>query len=63
MMMNLQSLVKRCITFTFAAVSQLTKTYNELARLVVNADGIKRLEVLQSLDLLTTDEDIEISPQ
>ncbi len=25
-----------------AAVSQLTKTYNELARLVVNADGIKR---------------------
>ncbi|MEQ4707639.1 hypothetical protein [Providencia huaxiensis] len=39
------------------------KTYNELARLVVNADGIKRLEMLQSLDLLTTDEDIEISPQ
>ncbi|EJD6671210.1 MULTISPECIES: hypothetical protein [Providencia] len=39
------------------------KTYNELARLVVNADGIKRLEVLQSLDLLATDEDIEITPQ
>ncbi|MDR2225762.1 MAG: hypothetical protein LBE52_07190 [Providencia sp.] len=38
------------------------KTYNELARLVVNADGIKRLEVLQSLDLLNTEEDIEISP-
>ncbi|HGN0869901.1 TPA: hypothetical protein ACKROV_003172 [Providencia alcalifaciens] len=39
------------------------KAYNELARLVVNADGIKRLEILQPLDELDSDEDITIPPQ
>ncbi|MDD9340878.1 MAG: hypothetical protein PV362_14775 [Providencia heimbachae] len=44
-------------------VTMNKKTYNELARLVVNADGVKRLEVLQPLQVLNTNEDIEIPPQ
>ncbi|HBO22084.1 hypothetical protein [Providencia sp.] len=44
-------------------VTMNKKTYNELARLVVNADGVKRLEVLQPLQVLNTSENIEIPPQ
>ncbi|MFB9997664.1 hypothetical protein [Providencia rustigianii] len=44
-------------------VTMNKKTYNELARLVVNADGIKRLEILQPLEVLNTNEDITIPPQ
>lgn len=44
-------------------VTMNKKTYNELARLVVNADGVKRLEVLQPLQLVTLKDDISIPPQ